>query len=163
MDGVIGIVFNDRRDQILLVKRRDVPVWVLPGGGIEKGETPEKAIVREVFEETGYKTGVLRKVAEYTHTKSGRKSLVYECEILSGKARTSDESKAVRFFSIGHLQDKIYPLHSGWIQDGLTNQKKVIRASYVGVTSAMLLRQLFSHPVVVFRYLLVKIGLRINT
>lgn len=28
--------------------------WTLPGGGIELGESPEEACVREVFEETGH-------------------------------------------------------------------------------------------------------------
>ncbi len=30
-------------------------VWTLPGGGINKGETPSEAGKREVWEETGYK------------------------------------------------------------------------------------------------------------
>lgn len=162
MDGVIGLVFNDDKNQVLLVKRRDVPVWVLPGGGIEIGEVPEESVIQEVLEETGYKTKVLRKVAEYTHTKSGRKSLVYECKILSGKATIGNESKAVRFFGLSDLQGKIYPLHVSWIQDGLKNQKQVIRASYIGVTNTLIMKSVFSHPILVFRYLLVKIGLRVN-
>ncbi len=42
---------------ILMVKQyveRGDLVWNFPGGGIEKGETPEEACIREVKEETGY-------------------------------------------------------------------------------------------------------------
>jgi 8-oxo-dGTP pyrophosphatase MutT (NUDIX family) len=31
----------------------DHDLWILPGGGIEAGELPEEAVVREVYEETG--------------------------------------------------------------------------------------------------------------
>jgi len=37
--------------------------WVLPGGGVEHGEHPEGAVVREVFEETGYHVRVDRLLA----------------------------------------------------------------------------------------------------
>lgn len=47
-------VFNDN-NQILLVKRRDVPVWVIPGGRGEKGESPMQTALREFSEETGVK------------------------------------------------------------------------------------------------------------
>ncbi|KXZ12655.1 DNA mismatch repair protein MutT [Bacillus nakamurai] len=55
---------NDGRD-ILLVKRKDLPLWDLPGGGITEGETPETAAVREAYEETGYTIAILRKAGEY--------------------------------------------------------------------------------------------------
>lgn len=47
----------DSRDRVLLLRWRD-PVsgdhlWEPPGGGIEAGETPEQAAVRELREETG--------------------------------------------------------------------------------------------------------------
>ena len=44
-----------KNNKVLLIHRRKQgrEYWVFPGGGIEKGETPEEAIIREVKEETG--------------------------------------------------------------------------------------------------------------
>lgn len=45
------------RDGSVLLARwtgREGPEWTLPGGGIDFGEHPRDAAVREVFEETGY-------------------------------------------------------------------------------------------------------------
>ncbi len=56
-NAVAIIVNNDNK--ILLLKRSDEPKqwmpskWALVGGGIEKGETPEEAVKREIREETG--------------------------------------------------------------------------------------------------------------
>jgi 8-oxo-dGTP pyrophosphatase MutT (NUDIX family) len=63
MDGSFGIIFSDNRSRVLLVKRRDMPMWVLPGGRLEKKETQEQAVIREVFEETGYGVQVVKKPA----------------------------------------------------------------------------------------------------
>ena len=43
---------NDKKQEIFLIYRSDSPVWNLPGGGIEKGESAEETVVRETFEET---------------------------------------------------------------------------------------------------------------
>lgn len=44
-----------RSSRVLLIYRENSKgvYYVLPGGGIEAGETPEQAVVREVQEETG--------------------------------------------------------------------------------------------------------------
>ncbi|MFT4289479.1 NUDIX hydrolase [Nocardioides sp.] len=46
-----------RDDQILLSRLADTlttsPLWTLPGGGLDHGEDPRAAVVREVYEETG--------------------------------------------------------------------------------------------------------------
>jgi 8-oxo-dGTP diphosphatase len=49
-------------DQILLVRQtyRGQPVWTLPGGGLEPGETPAEAAVRETKEEVNLDVKVLR-------------------------------------------------------------------------------------------------------
>ena len=83
--AVYGIIFSKEREMVLLIKRRDVPVWVLPGGGIDPGETPEIAVVREMKEETGFEVKIVRQVAEYLPiNKLTQVSFFYECEILSG-------------------------------------------------------------------------------
>jgi 8-oxo-dGTP pyrophosphatase MutT (NUDIX family) len=52
-------IIVDKDNKFLLLKRSDDPTiwqpskWALVGGAIEKGETPEKAVSREIQEETG--------------------------------------------------------------------------------------------------------------
>lgn len=55
--------------EILMVhiRRGDHDFWTLPGGGVEPGETPEQAVVREFKEETGLSTHVLRLLFETTY------------------------------------------------------------------------------------------------
>ena len=50
--GVRALV-RDENGQILLVRHSYVPGWLLPGGGVERGETAEDAAVRELREESG--------------------------------------------------------------------------------------------------------------
>jgi 8-oxo-dGTP diphosphatase len=38
----------------------DIGKWMLPGGGLDHGENPEQALVREFGEETGYRVTVDR-------------------------------------------------------------------------------------------------------
>ncbi|MEV6066856.1 NUDIX hydrolase [Nocardia sp. NPDC052001] len=59
------------RDGAVLLIRRAPGVflagrWELPGGGIEPGERPEQAAVREVCEETGLTVTVTRERAEHS-------------------------------------------------------------------------------------------------
>ena len=50
--GVRAIILDDRQ-RVFLVRHTYVPGWYLPGGGVDRGETAEAAIVRETFEEGG--------------------------------------------------------------------------------------------------------------
>ena len=42
-----------RGEEILLSHETKTDVWMIPGGGLEEGETPEACCVREAEEETG--------------------------------------------------------------------------------------------------------------
>ncbi|WP_036507339.1 NUDIX hydrolase [Nocardioides sp. URHA0020] len=50
------VVIIDDRDRVLLALWNEpaVPLWTLPGGGVDLAETAEEGAVREALEETGY-------------------------------------------------------------------------------------------------------------
>ena len=50
--GVRGVVL-DQDNKVFLIKHSYVSGWHLPGGGVERGEAPTAAILRELTEEIG--------------------------------------------------------------------------------------------------------------
>lgn len=55
-----------RNQQLLLTHQMEPkPEVQLPGGGIDPGESPIVALHREVFEETGWRIGMIRRVTAY--------------------------------------------------------------------------------------------------
>jgi 8-oxo-dGTP pyrophosphatase MutT (NUDIX family) len=163
-ESVAGAVFSENREKVLLVKRRDVPVWVLPGGGIEKNESPEDAVVREIFEETGYKVVISKKIGEYIPVnKLSKFTHLYDCAILSGEANCSDETKDVRFFEVSALPKMMPPPYQEWIEDGHKNLNYVLTKKLSSINYTSLIKNFILHPILVIRFLLARLGLSINT
>ena len=152
-----------RGNSVLLIKRRDIPVWVLPGGGIEPGELPEIAACREVLEETGFHVRIVRKIAEYQPVnKLTQLTHFFECVIESGSASKGSETRDVAFFPVDQLPTLLAPPYSSWIADALCYEPHVMIKPVEGASYKDLLRHLLAHPILVARFLLTKIGIHIN-
>lgn len=65
---VAQAVVLDRERGVLLALRRDLQGWELPGGTVEAGETPERALARELREELGIEASVGRRVGTWVRS-----------------------------------------------------------------------------------------------
>lgn len=161
--SVIGILFSLDRTACLLIQRRDVPVWVLPGGGIEPEELPTQAIIREFAEETGLTVSVQRLVGEYFPiNKLAQHTLLYECTPIEGTLRTGRETRAIDFFPLNRLPRLLPPPFPEWISDALQIGPPIHR-SLLSVTYTAFLKNCMHHPILTFRFICARLGYPINT
>ena len=64
--GVQAAVVDSQRG-VLLIRHGYRPGWHFPGGGVERGESIETALVRDTLEETGVVVEDMRLFGLYTH------------------------------------------------------------------------------------------------
>lgn len=80
--GVFAAIFDDQ-GRILCVRQKDtVGRWSTPGGGVEKGESPTEALVREVAEESGYLVRARRLIGAYAAPFKNDLALSFEVDVL---------------------------------------------------------------------------------
>ncbi len=72
-------------EKLLLIKRKkdNGTYYILPGGGVESGEAPKQAAIREVKEELGIDVIIDKKIAEFEHR--GNTEFIFYQKILMEK------------------------------------------------------------------------------
>lgn len=116
--GVFATILDDQ-GWILLGHRRDGDFWGQPGGRLEAGEPPWLGVVREVKEETGLEVEVERLVGVYSWPALDEIIFSFVCRVTGGALATSDETRAVRYFSLDQLPPNTFAEHVMRIHDAL--------------------------------------------
>lgn len=112
------------QEGVLLVKRKDVEAWVLPGGLVDAGETLAHAAVRETREETGLLIELVRLVGVYSAPRwhsGGDHVIVFSAKPVGG-ALCPQESEVleVGFFDPQQFPEPMVWWHEDRIRDALS-------------------------------------------
>jgi 8-oxo-dGTP diphosphatase len=118
--------------QVVLILRSDIPLWCLPGGAIEDGESLAQAAIREAREETGLDVELTRLVGTYSRPNwwnGGAHSILFAARPIGGRLQTvTDETLGARYFNPDNLPDNLLWSHHQPILDALSNGDAVARS-----------------------------------
>ena len=128
--GVNVVVIRDA--QVLLTLRSDLPVWCLPGGAIEIGETLVEAAVREAREETGAEIEISGIVGIYSRPywrqDGGNHEVVFRGKQVGGELYPGDgEAVEISYFSLAKLPTPLLWWHHERIIDAVEGRHMVAR------------------------------------
>lgn len=161
--AALSLVFDKSKTLLLLVKRRDVPMWVLPGGGVDSGESPEDASRREVFEESGLRVEALQKVAYYTPlNKLCQETHLYRGIAQDGILLNTDESCDAAFFRLNEFPENTFYIHRNWVEE-VIKADGVIHRPLHEITYFSVFKYFLKNPLIFLRYLLSWMGVPLNS
>src|SRR4051794_16669236 len=119
--SVAGVVL-DESGRVLVIQRRDNGRWEPPGGILERNETFEEGVAREVAEETGVTVEVERLSGVYKNMTRGIVALVYRCRTVAGIAGATTESIAVDWLTPEQVVERMIPAYAIRVLDALATE-----------------------------------------
>ena len=106
--AVAALVFDDQGRILLFKHTYRKLAWGIPAGGLEHGEQPKDAVVREFFEETGMTIEVQRLLLADSSRHFQHVSLVYLCKISAGEFEESHEISEIQYFDVDNLPPMLF-------------------------------------------------------
>lgn len=136
--GCSAVLFDEKRERVLLTQRTDNGRWCVPGGAMEAGESAAEACEREVWEETGLKVRVTRLIGVYSNPDQlviypdGNKAffvvLSFEVEKISGELGLSNETTAFGYYTLEEMESMpMHGEHKARVEDALLNGEVQIK------------------------------------
>ena len=106
---------------IVLIERKNPPFgWALPGGFVDYGETLEKAVCREMKEETGLDIDIIRQFHTYSDPKRDPRHhtvTVMFIATASGTLKAGDDAGKAEIFTRETLPEEITFDHRQILED----------------------------------------------
>jgi 8-oxo-dGTP diphosphatase len=136
------VVIFDKKKRVLLSHRRDLDIWNLPGGGVESGELPNEAAVRETLEETGLEIKIKRLVGIYGKTNRDEIVFLYQGKVVGGKIKKTEEADRSRFFKLTKLPENTIPKHRERIFDAVMKKSSTVHRVQRGPSAREKIKQI---------------------
>lgn len=138
--GAFAIIFDDQR-RVLLCHRCDYDLWNLPGGGLEKGESPWDCVVREVKEETGLDVKIEKLSGIYSKPKKDDIVFSFVCQVVGGKITLNDEADKIEYFNFNNIPKNTSLKQVDRIRDVLKENNELILKIQKGKSSIELIKK----------------------
>jgi ADP-ribose pyrophosphatase YjhB (NUDIX family) len=106
--AVAAIIFDEDGCVLLFKHTYRKFEWGIPAGSLEYDERPDDAIVREMFEETGMQIQAQRLLLVESSKEDHHVSLIYQCRIVDGVFRESDEISEAKYFDVNNLPPMLF-------------------------------------------------------
>jgi len=141
----VAAILRNSRGRILVCERLGVEdAWQFPQGGIDDGETPEQALVREIWEEVGLEAGDIRIVERkgpyrYLYGNGrikrghhGKEQFYFLCEYSGPDARINVHTKYPEFQAFRWIGPADFQLT--WLPEMKREVYRAVFADFFGTT-----------------------------